>query len=169
MRKLIIFIIVILGCGQKDKEKLQSPRGIETTQNFTVLESFTGKPKWLLKAEKAIESPNEKIIKIYKIRLSFLNEAGDTISVLTSDSGVVDNQNGNLYSLGDVKVVTSDSIFLRTDSLRWDNKNMKIKTDGKINYRSGNESFRAIGFESDPNLKKIIIKKKISGSGEFKE
>jgi hypothetical protein len=70
--------------------------------------------------------------------------------------------------MGNTIVKSSDSVTLWTDELNWSEEKQKIFTDGKVKYSRGNDIYFGKGLESDASLKRIIIKEKFSGQGEFK-
>lgn len=162
--KYIFLIFLIFGCS-KVREKGEKQKIF--IKDFSISESFSGYKNWILFADSARESENYSYV-IYNINLSFLSSEKETLSKLYSDSGHVFEETGNLIAFSNVKVLTSDSIKLFTDSLRWDNKIEKIVIDGLFRYWTKDEFIEGEGMESDRLLKEIVIKKKIKGKGEYK-
>jgi len=165
MKKILFLFLLLYGCKQEE-EKINIPRGSEFTKGFTVYESVSGDRKWFLKADSAITEKDR--IKIYGVHLKFLDRE-DICSVLTSDSGFVIEKTGDLIAYGNVEVLTKDSVKLFTDSLSWDNRNEKILVEGVFHYTGKDEEFEGEGLESDPELKHILIKKRVEGKGRIEE
>ena len=165
MKKLLFILVLLAGC-KEEESNVNIPRGSEFTKGFTVYESFSGQKKWFLKADSAITMKDS--IRIYGVHLKFLDKERER-STVVSDSGLVLERSGDLKAYGDVRVLTGDSIKLYTDSLSWDNRNEKILVKGGFKYISKREEFEGEGLESDPELKHIIVKRKIKGKGSIEE
>jgi len=166
MKRFLLLFLLIIGCKQEEEKKINIPRGSEFTKGFTVYESISGDRKWFLKADSAITEKDR--IRIYGVHLKFLDRE-DVHSVLTSDSGFVIEKTGDLIAYGNVEVLTKDSVKLFTNSLFWDNGNEKILVQGVFHYTGKDEEFEGEGLESDPDLKHIVIKKRVEGKGSIEE
>jgi LPS export ABC transporter protein LptC len=105
---------------------------------------------------------------IHQLKLEFYDENSNITSWLSADSGYVIHEANDLKVMGNTIVKSSDSVTLWTDELNWSEEKQKIFTDGKVKYSRGNDIYFGKGLESDASLKRIIIKEKFSGQGEFK-
>jgi len=105
---------------------------------------------------------------IHGLELEFYDENSEITSRLKADSGYVIHDLNDLKVMGNIVVKSSDSITLWTDELNWSEEKQKIFTDKKVKYSKDNEVYYGKGLESDASLKKIIIKERFSGKGEFK-
>lgn len=105
---------------------------------------------------------------IHKLELEFYDENSKVTSRLSADSGYVIHESDDLKVMGNIIVKSSDSVTLWTDELNWSEEKQKIFTDGKVKYSRDNDIYFGKGLESDASLKRIIIKEKFSGQGEFK-
>ena len=87
------------------------------------------------------------------VRVRFFNREGKQTSVLTSDSGNVDEVTNNLDARKNVLVVSSDSSRMTTEQLFWDNQRQLIYTPEYVQIKTVKENMQGHGFESDPSLK----------------
>lgn len=104
---------------------------------------------------------------IHRLELEFYDKNSELSSRLKADSGYVINDLNDLKVMGNVVVKSSDSTTLWTDELNWSEERQKIFTEKKVKYSKGNDIYFGKGLESDASLKKIVIKEKFSGKGEF--
>ncbi len=125
-----------------------------------------GTPLWELFAKEAREV--ERYTKIYGIKLIFYSKEGEPVSTLYADSGKVKREKGDLSALGNV-VVRREGWTLKTRSLNWNNRKKKIWTRDEFVYEGKEGKVTGKGFESDPDLKHIVIKEKYTEEGEFEE
>jgi hypothetical protein len=73
---------------------------------------------------------------------------------------VLYEETNDVVALGNVVVISDSGITLRSDSLRWDSRRQKVLTEAFVTIaRANGETLRGFGFESDPNLKHLSIKK----------
>jgi LPS export ABC transporter protein LptC len=91
------------------------------------------------------------------VNVRFFNREGKQTSVLTSDSGNVDEATNNLDARKNVVVVSSDSSRMKTDQLYWDNQRQRIYTPAYVQIRSVKDKLQGHGFESDQSLKNYRI------------
>lgn len=157
MKKLALFYIMFLivySCKKK-KEKSIPLKAEEEIFNFEIYESKEGKKLWILKAKKAFVF--EEKTKVKKLKIYFLSNK-DTSSILTADSGLVDNKNGNLYAFGNVEVFTKEGAFLKTTFLMWNSERKRIITDKNIYIKDKGREIYGKGLEATPDLKEITIK-----------
>jgi LPS export ABC transporter protein LptC len=91
------------------------------------------------------------------MKVYFFDQEGKESSVLTAQSGKVDENTKNLEATGDVLVVSSDSTTLRTERLYWDNKRQVVHTTEFVRIDSPKERLQGYGFESDQHLQRYRI------------
>lgn len=149
-----------------DKQKTTEMEIQEESLSSFILRSYEGSRLiWKLIAEDAKISDTTII---HQLELEFYDEKSNLTSRLKADSGYVIHELNDLKVMGDIVVKSSDSITLWADELNWSEERQKIFTDGKVKYSKGDVVYFGRGLESDASLKKIIIKEKFSGKGEFK-
>ena len=149
-----------------DKQKMTEMEIKEESLYSFVLRNYEGSHLiWKLIAGDAKISDTTII---HQLELEFYDENSNITSWLRADSGYVINELNDLKVMGNIIVKSSDSVILWTEELNWSEERQKIFTDGKVKYSRGNDIYFGKGLESDASLKRIIIKEKFSGQGEFK-
>jgi len=99
----------------------------------------------------------------YMLRVKFYDNNGEWMSQLTADSGVIRENTEHLEVFGRVYVATRDSIRLQTTQLAWDAERSKIVSDQYVKIDQKGYLVAGYGFESDPDLKNIKLKRQVSG------
>jgi len=127
-----------------------------------ILSTHEGHYRWKMEADTIYDYG--KTYMVYGLKLWFFE--GDRVSsTIVADSGLMDKSTRNMRAMGNVLVVTYDSIRLMTDLLIWDERREKIYTDDTVEIVQGDRVLRGIGFESDPSLQHIVIRRQVYGEG----
>jgi len=94
------------------------------------------------------------------ITVDFYNEKGQPSSQLQSDRGIYYENTEDVMALGNVVVTSDTGVTLRTSQLRWDNRLEKILSDTTVMVTTQEQdTLYGIGFESEPDLSRWIIRK----------
>lgn len=165
---LLVTGLAFLGCEEKIKPSVlpgidsQSLPQQESWKSKIVL-SDSGRVKAIIFATyvRVFQSPAETHL-LDGMKVHFYDEKGNESSVLTAQSGKVDENTKNLEATGNVVVVSSDSTTLRTEKLFWDNKRQVVHTTEFVRINSPKERLQGYGFESDQHLQRYRIFK-VSG------
>lgn len=104
-------------------------------------------------------SETNEIEMIGNVRLDFFNEAGEHVSFLTADTGLVHQNRKWLEARQNVVVVSDSGLTLTTDQLLWYEAKNRIQTERPITLTTELDTLYGIGFESDANLENWIIRK----------
>jgi LPS export ABC transporter protein LptC len=99
----------------------------------------------------------------YGLSVDFYDETGRHTSTLHADSALVREKQRFLEVFGDVKVTTDDGRKLETDHLAWDDQRRHITTEGYVVITRGEDVMRGYGFESDPELTYIRLRRQVTG------
>ena len=91
------------------------------------------------------------------VKVHFFNREGKLTSILTSDSGNVDETTNNMEAQKNVVVISSDSAKMLTDQLFWDNQRQLIYTPAFVQIITAKDKLQGHGFESDQSLKNYRI------------
>ncbi len=127
-----------------------------------ILSTHEGHYRWKMEADTIYDYG--KTYMVYGLKLWFFE--GDRVSsTIVADSGLMDKSTRNMRAMGNVLVVTYDSIRLKTDVLIWDEGKERIYTDDTVEIVQGDRVLRGIGFESDPSLQHIVIRRQVYGEG----
>ena len=102
-------------------------------------------------------------IEMRVVRTIFYTAQGAKNAVLTSKEGTYRTQ-GSMEARDDVVVVSEDGRRLTTPQLRFDQVRNLISSDSAFQLTGQGQSVSGIGFESDPNMKNIKIRKTTKAS-----
>ena len=130
--------------------------------DLNIASTFEGKYRWKLRADTLYDYGKTYVV--YNLVLSFY-EDGRVSSTIVADSGIMDKATRNMKALGNVVVATYDSIYLETDILIWDEHRERIYTEDTVLIIQGDRKVKGIGFESDPSLRHIVIRRQVYGEG----
>lgn len=160
---LLVMGLTFLGCEEKIKPSVLP--GIDSQSlpqqeswNSKIILSDSGRVKAIIYATyvRVYQSPAETHL-LDGMKVHFYGEDGKESSVLTAQSGKVDENTKNLEAMGNVVVVSSDSTTLRTEKLYWDNKRQVVHTTEFVRINSPKERLQGYGFESDQHLQRYRI------------
>jgi LPS export ABC transporter protein LptC len=166
-RQLVLILAIGLsiasGCEEKIKPSVLG--GVSSTMlpsqeswNSTVTFTDSGIVKAILKAGhiSAYEGTKQTLLD-NGVHVDFFDEHGMHSSVLTSQTGKVDENTNNLEAIGNVVVVSDSGVVVETEKLYWDNQRQLIHSDEFVKITSPKENLQGHGFESDQNLKNYKI------------
>ncbi len=138
------------------------PKFEQMLVNSYILSTHKGHYRWKMEADTIYDYG--KTYMVYGLKLLFFE--GDRVSsTIVADSGLMDRNTRNMKAMGNVLVVTYDSISLSTNLLMWDERRDRIFTDDTVEIVQGDRLLRGIGFESDPSLQHIVIRRQVYGEG----
>jgi LPS export ABC transporter protein LptC len=129
--------------------------------NSTITVTSNGRVTALVKYHRMEKfSKKRRVFFRDSVAVDFYNQQGQHSSKLTADGGVLYEETNDVVALGNVVVVSDSGVILRSDSLRWDSRRQRVLTEAFVTItRANGETLRGFGFESDPNLKHLSIKK----------
>jgi LPS export ABC transporter protein LptC len=129
--------------------------------DFETVESDSGLVKWILRAPVARVYNARKLLVTDDPRIEFFNEEGMLSSILTAEKGEYNQVTHDLTALGNVVVTSQEGYTLETESLIWVNKLEEIHTEDFVNFTKGTSILTGYGFQSDPELKDVEIKRDV--------
>ena len=91
------------------------------------------------------------------LKVEFFNTMQMKTTTLTSKRGRVDERTNDLFAIDSVVAVNDSGIVVRTEELRWRNRDQKIVSDKFVTIDSPSEHIEGFGFESDQHLRNYII------------
>ena len=156
--------LALAGCAGDDSAGLP-PRAAnlpsQEVTDFTLRESDTGRPEWILGAKYAATYSNRGLIVARDVSIDFYDSAGKKYSHLTAREGTVQQPSNDMEARGNVIVTTTDGVRIATESLRFLNRQGKIVSDDFVRLERHGDVVTGIGFESDPSLDHFAIKKEV--------
>ncbi|MBT4033160.1 MAG: LPS export ABC transporter periplasmic protein LptC [Candidatus Marinimicrobia bacterium] len=103
------------------------------------------------------DSPRE-ILFIGKVKLDFFNLEGEHSSIMTADTGNIDERKHLFTARGNVFLESDSGMTLSTSILYWHEDDESIYTDQPIVLTTLTDTLYGVGFESDANLQNWTIK-----------
>ena len=97
------------------------------------------------------------------VRTTFYTETGVKNATLTSRQGTYNVRTGNMEARGNVIVISEDGRRLETPQLRYDPGRNEISGDSVFVLTRPEDVLEGIGFLTDPNLTRIIVKANAHG------
>ena len=160
---ILATVISFYGCEEKILPSVSSTVDSQTlpqqeSWNSTIIVSDSGRISAIIDAGYIRVSEVSHQTQMSKgVKVHFFNRDGKLTSILTSDSGTVDETNNNLEAQKNVVVVSSDSSRMKTEQLFWDNQRQLIYTPAYVQIATLKEKMQGHGFESDQSLKNYRV------------
>jgi LPS export ABC transporter protein LptC len=160
----ILFLLLLINCTGKDvKPKVDSSFVVEElpaqeSWNSTIFFTDSGKTKAILTTgHLQVFSNRKETILSDGVKVEFFNSLEKNTTTLTSIRGRVDEKTNDLYAIDSVVAVNDSGIVVKTDELKWREKDKKIVSDKFVTIDSPDEHIEGYGFESDQHLRNYVI------------
>lgn len=161
---LVPFLFLYVGCDSKevkphiDASIIGDELPAQESWNSTVFFTDSGKTRAILYAgHLQVFNMNKETILDEGVKVEFFNNKEQKTTTLTSKRGRVDEKTNDLYAIDSVVAVNDSGIVVRTDELKWRNKDKKIVSDKFVTIDSPDEHIEGYGFESDQHLRNYVI------------
>jgi LPS export ABC transporter protein LptC len=133
----------------------------QITRGFTTTETDSGIVRYVVKARVARFYSGD-ITRAEDVQVDFYDR-GQKVSILRSRAGTIDGE-GRLRADGNVVVTSTEGGVLETESLYWDRKRRKIRTDGPFKITDKGDVLTGVGLTTGPNLDLIEVDKDVQGT-----
>ncbi len=169
---VLVLLVTVAGCreeagegpalaGEEDVEKIQKPEmPIQQFFDYKLVESNAGIRQWVLESDLMNKYSGQRDVELVTVHLDFFKE-GIHFSTLTADSGLANLQTNNIFTWGDVVVVTDDGRKLETEELYFDNEQQLIHNDVFDRFTRDGDVIEGFGLEATPDLEYIEIKRQV--------
>lgn len=104
-------------------------------------------------------------VELRGVRTVFFSSTGAQDAVLTSREGTYDTRGGVMEARKRVEVVTTDGKRLTSPMLRFEQYRNLVTSDSAFVLTRGTERLEGVGFESDPRMLNIKVKRFVRSSG----
>jgi LPS export ABC transporter protein LptC len=162
---LIIAILLMNSCdpvGQSLGEDKQVSGRIPNQESWNPVIRINSVGKENVQARAAYsaqyDDPKE-ILFIGRVKLDFFDLDGNHSSVMTADTGRIDDARRLFTARGNVFVESDSGMTLSTSIMYWHEAKEIIYTDQSIVFTTRTDTLYGIGFESDANLQNWTITK----------
>ncbi|NTV52279.1 MAG: LPS export ABC transporter periplasmic protein LptC, partial [Candidatus Firestonebacteria bacterium] len=162
----MIFILLLIGCDdEKVKPSITTALKVEElpaqeSWNSTVFFTDSGKTQAVLYAgHLRMFAGSRETLLDSNVKVEFYDDFDSIATTLTSKRGRVEDISRNLFAIDSVVAVNDSGVVVRTDELKWRNRDQKIVSDKYVTIDSPDEHIEGYGFESDQNLRNYVIYK----------
>lgn len=133
----------------------------QITRGFTTTETDSGIVRYVVKARVARFYSGD-ITRAEDVQVDFYDR-GQKVSVLRAREGTIDGD-GRLRADGNVVVTAVEGGVLETETLYWDRRLRKIRTDGAFKITDKGDVLTGVGLTTGPNLDLIEVDKDVQGT-----
>ena len=141
-------------------EKPKEAKPIQQFFDYRLVESNAGIRQWILVSDVMNKYAGQRDAELVTVHLDFYKN-GEHFSTLTSDSGSADLNTKDIFTWGNVVVVTDDGRKLETEELYFDNETQLIHNDVFDRFTREDDVIEGIGLEATPDLEYIEIKQQV--------
>lgn len=161
---VIPIIFMLISCDSKDvKPHVDTSISgeelpVQESWNSTVFFTDSGKTKAVLyTGHLQVYNIKKETLLDEGLKVEFFNYNEIKTTTLTSKRGRVDERTNDLYAIDSVVAVNDRGIVVKTDELKWRNRDKKIMSDKFVTIDSPQEHIEGYGFESDQHLRNYVI------------
>ncbi|MDD4050641.1 MAG: LPS export ABC transporter periplasmic protein LptC [candidate division Zixibacteria bacterium] len=163
--------IMMIGCGSDNKPQsahgtavIDSAGPDQVTSNARIFLYAKGRKTTDLRADLIMQYTAKDSTIAQQLDVDFFDSAGVKISNLVAERGYIREKDNFLAVTGSVKVLGEDSTRLFTEYLEWDAGKDRVVTDSFVTIITQNQdTIRSYGVVTDPRLRDITFKRKVSG------
>ncbi len=116
---------------------------------------------WILNADEGISYGPEEPTRLVNMKVRFYDGDQEVRSTLTAKHGEVEDRTQLFSAQDSVVVITPKDEKLETESLLWDPKQERIRTDAPFKLTRGTDVMTGIGFDADPDLRRYAVHKAV--------
>ena len=154
---VIISFLLINGCS-KESPNEELSKGVDfpdqESWGVTIILTDSSVERARVKSGH-LEKYNQKqhILLDENVEVNFFDEKQKHVAVLNSSKAEVDQKTNNMKAIGNVIAISDSGITLHTDTLYWDAKNEKMRTEDSVMITTlEKDTLYGVGFESDSDL-----------------
>ncbi len=139
-----------------------------------VVQNTKGVREWELWADSAKVYRQKGMTKLKNLKLRFYPKEGEPAHV-TAQEGTMQNESQNIRISGDVTILASNGVLMKTDSLYFRSKEKRIDSDSRVLMEGAGFRLVGTGLQGQTDIGKYELKEKVSATiyarseGFFKE
>jgi len=164
---VLVTLFLLGGCSKheppKTAEALTGTFPTSKARNTVTIFSTGGIRTTEIFSDSVVNFAEKDSTLAYGLKVNFYDNIGNWSSLLVADSGVIREHTEDLEVFGQVNVTTRDSVRVETSQLAWNPKTAKIISDSLVTITKHGDIIRGWGMESDPDLKHLTLKKRVTG------
>lgn len=150
---------MLQACGKRS-DKLEVPPAMpeQGLEKFTVSETHSGKPNWVLEAASAQIMEKQKRVFMQMPVVNFYQD-GAYSSTLRAKKGRINTENYDIWADGDCELKTVKGETLTTSNIVYTSSSSRISTNDFVRIVRPDEIIEGTGMDASPTLDDIVIKK----------
>ena len=171
---LCALVLIGMGCDSEKSFKPRSAAGDgtklpDTETGGALISLYNGEElTTTIRADKILKFETQDSAVAYNLKIQFLDSAGQAVTDLVGDSGIVRENKGLFEIFGNVVGVSfAQNTKLETDYLKWNPEINRIQTDAFVRItrgQSGGDVITGWGLETDRQFSRVKILREVSGS-----
>lgn len=159
---LFLLAVTTASCQRQTADSLPRPAPAEPDEvlfNSTITLTNRGNLTSQIKADKILRYAGREPMFLYHINALFYDSAGSEQARVTADSGSAVERTRYVELRGNVRVFYSNGTEIDADSLKWDQANDRVTSEGfvKITKKDGS-ILTGKGLETDPRFTSYRLK-----------
>ncbi len=164
---LLLLAVACGGCGEESRvaETVELPEDLPDQELFdtTIYDSREGVRRWRLDSERLARWHDQDEAQLYGVHMHFYR-ADTLFSTLTSERGRANMKTNDLFTWGDVVVVTRDGRRLETEELYYEDRSGLIHNDVFNRFTRDDDVMTGIGMEATPELDYFELKQSVEAT-----
>jgi len=164
---LLLLTLLLAGCEDQARmvETTDLPDDLPDQELFdtSIYDSREGVRRWRLDSERLARYHDQDEAQLYGVHMEFYR-ADTLFSTLTAERGRANLKTNDLFTWGDVVVVTQDGRRLETEELYYDERNGLISNDVFNRFTRGDNVMTGIGMEATPELDRFELKQTVAAT-----
>ncbi len=165
---LLLALALMAGCRENSNPAAEAEVDKSLSENlpteqffdYRLVETNVGIRKWVLVSDQMNKYSGQKDVELITVHIDFYRD-GAHFSTLTSDSGTANLQTKDIFTWGNVVVITQDGRMLETEELYFNNTEQLIHNDVFDRFTRQEDVIEGIGLEATPDLEYIEIKRQV--------
>ncbi len=128
-----------------------------------VVQNTKGVKEWELWADSAKVYRQKSLTVLKNLKLRFYPKEGAPAYV-TAQEGTMQNESRDLSMRGDVTILASNGVLMKTDSLYFDSKEKRIDSDSQVLMEGDRFRLTGTGLQGRTDLGSYMLKEKVSAT-----
>jgi LPS export ABC transporter protein LptC len=162
---LVFFLALIVSCSNDEPSVKPPPENYPSSEatNATTVFLTGSVVTTKIQSARIVSYSEQDSAWAFDLFVDFYDSAGVHTSTLESDSALIRERRRRLEVFGDVKVETDKGTILKSEHLAWSDSNRTISTDSLVVITQGEDVMSGYGFQSDPELTRIVFRRQVRG------
>ena len=162
-----LLLLFAAGCGEDSRvaETTDPPADMPDQELFdtSIYDSREGVRRWRLDSDRLARWHDRDEAQLYEVHMEFYR-ADTLFSTLTSERGRANQKTNDLFTWGNVVVVTRDGRRLETEELYYEERTGLIHNDVFNRFTRGVDVMTGIGMEATPELDYFELKESVEAT-----